>query len=140
MTIETWQPGMFERPCGDCTMCCKLPAAPDLNKPPGVWCQHCDKGKACRIYDDRPQGCRDFYCLWKVMPDFPEELRPDRCKVIWQMTEDGSAAVATTEYPKALNATPQERLVRQFLRLGISVVLRDGSNGWSVASSWKAPG
>jgi uncharacterized protein len=125
MTVRTWQPGMFERPCGDCTMCCKLPAAPaPLNKPAGVWCQHCDKGKGCRIYADRPQGCRDYMCLWKVMPDFPEELRPDRCKVIWQMTEDGTTAVATTEYPQALAAKAQERLMRQFVAAGISVQVR----------------
>ena len=77
-------------PAGGCTTCCKLPAAPaPLNKPAGVWCQHCDKGKGCRNYAERPADCRSFMCLWKVMPDFPDELRPDRCKVMWTMTEDG---------------------------------------------------
>ena len=57
-------------------------------------------------------------CLWKVMPNFPEDLRPDRCKVIWTMTPDGQTAVATTEYPKALKAEAQERLVRQFAIAG----------------------
>ena len=121
MTVHTWQPGMFERPCGGCTMCCKLPAAPaPLNKPAGQWCQHCDKGEGCRIYDGRPQGCRDFMCLWKIMPDFPEELRPDRCKVIWTMTEDGRA-VATSEYPDILERPAQRRLAGQFARHGIRV-------------------
>lgn len=118
---------MFERPCGGCTMCCKLPAAPPSTqlpegKPAGVWCQHCDKGKGCRIYADRPQGCRDFMCLWKVMPDFPEELRPDKCKVMWQLTEDGTRAVATTEYPDKAQA--QLGLIRSFLRAGIAVEIR----------------
>jgi Fe-S-cluster containining protein len=97
-------------------------------KPVGKWCQNCAIGQSCRIYEQRPKPCRDFYCLWKVMPDFPEALRPDRCKVIWTMTEDGSTAVATTEYPKALHAKAQEELFRQFSRAGISVVVRERPN------------
>jgi hypothetical protein len=120
-------------------MCCKLPAAPPpLDKPAGIWCQHCDKGKGCRIYAARPQGCQDFYCLWKVMPDFPEALRPDRCKVIWTMTEDGRTAIATTEYPKALKAKAQERLARQFARAGVSVVLNHRAG--QTAGDSRAPG
>jgi Fe-S-cluster containining protein len=127
MTVETWQPGMFERPCAGCTMCCKTPGIPEIGKPANVWCRHCDKGRGCRIYDARPQACRDFHCLWKVMPDFPEELRPDRCKVIWTMTEDGTTAVATTEYLQALAAKAQERLIRQFEAAGITAQVRDRS-------------
>lgn len=122
MTVHTWQPGMFERPCGGCTMCCKLPEVPDLEKPAGVWCRHCNKGKGCTIYAERPEGCRAFMCLWKVMPDFPEEMRPDKSKVLWQMTEDGAAAVAITEYPSALGNRAQQRLAERFAREGIRVL------------------
>ena len=133
---------MFERPCGGCTMCCKLPAAPELDKLAGNWCRHCDKGQGCLIYAERPSGCRAFMCLWKVMPDFPEELRPDRCKVIWTMTQDGKTAVATTQYPEALKAKAQERLARQFSRAGISVVARDrsGQAARVLTSSWPQSG
>ena len=127
MSVETWQPGMFERPCGGCTMCCKGPGIPEIDKPPNVWCQNCAIGRGCKIYDTRrPQACRDFYCLWKVMPDFPEELRPDQCKVLWTMSEDGRRAIATTEYPKALQTKEQQMLIQQFVRSGISVLLADG--------------
>ena len=123
MSIETWEPGMPERQCGGCTMCCKAFGVPEIDKPAGRWCQHCAAGSGCKIYEQRPRPCRDFYCLWKVMPDFTEALRPDRCKVVWLMTEDGSAAVASTKYPKALKAKAQEKLIRQFSRSGISVVV-----------------
>lgn len=122
MVSPVWQPGMPERPCGGCTMCCKLPAAPaPLNKPAGVWCQHCDKGRGCRIYVERPKGCRDFMCLWKIMPDFPEGLRPDRAKVLWTMTEDGRTAIATTEYPEKLGTAAQQHLATQFRQAGVAV-------------------
>ncbi len=129
---ETWQPGMFERPCGGCTMCCKVPAIPEIRKPANQWCEHCDKGLGCRIYDRRPEPCQAFYCLWKVMPDFPEELRPDRSKVLWTMTEDGGVAIATTAYPEALQTRRHEALVRNFRRLGISVVVRSRSANRSI--------
>ena len=116
-------------------MCCKLPAAPELDKLAGNWCRHCDKGQGCLIYAERPSGCRAFMCLWKVMPDFPEELRPDRCKVIWTMTEDGNTAVATTEYPKALAAKAQQRLARQFSRAGTR-----SSSACPIALSCWGPG
>jgi hypothetical protein len=51
----------------------------------------------------------DFMFLWKFMREFPEELRPDRSKVLWTMTEDGTTAIATTEYPKALARIIHER-------------------------------
>lgn len=123
MSVETWQPGDPERPCGGCTACCKVAAVPEIGKPAGKWCEHCAIGSGCKIYAKRPQACRDFYCLWKVMPDFPEELRPDRCGVVWQMTEDGSAAIATPDYPERMHATEQQRLVSQFRRAGVKVPL-----------------
>ena len=52
------------------------------------------------------------------MPDFPEELRPDRCKVMWTMTSD-DIAIATTEYPEALEALPQRRLMARFKAVGV---------------------
>src|SRR4051812_14872278 len=50
------------RECGTCTLCCKVAAVEELNKPNGVWCSHCLSGKRCTIYDQRPQSCRSFYC------------------------------------------------------------------------------
>ena len=50
------------RSCGTCTLCCKLLQVPEVEKPLGEWCRHCDKGVGCTIYAERPQRCRDFFC------------------------------------------------------------------------------
>src|SRR5579864_65286 len=86
-------------PCGTCTQCCKfmgisgtLRGRP-FKKPAHEWCEQCDIGKGCRVYADRPQACSDFQCLWlqdklsgpNLMPD---ELRPDRCRVVFAPTTD----------------------------------------------------
>jgi len=53
------------RECGDCNMCCKLPSVKNLKKD-YEWCKHCEIGVGCKIYEERPKQCKDFYCLWKM--------------------------------------------------------------------------
>jgi hypothetical protein len=54
------------RTCEGCSLCCKLVAVPDLDKPAGKWCQHCSPkdNLSCTIYESRPGNCQDFQCLW----------------------------------------------------------------------------
>ncbi len=52
------------RACGTCTLCCRLPDIDALDKPANEWCRNCIEGQGCRIYEQRPQLCRDFLCLW----------------------------------------------------------------------------
>src|SRR5215475_977681 len=65
------------RSCNGCTLCCKIPAVPVLEKKTNEWCVLCDQGKGCSRYHWRPQVCEDFNCLW-LISDQPEEWRPDR--------------------------------------------------------------
>ncbi|MBB4006379.1 hypothetical protein [Allorhizobium taibaishanense] len=51
------------RRCGTCTLCCRLPDIEELDKPANQPCRHCNQ-TGCRIYEARPQLCRDFLCLW----------------------------------------------------------------------------
>tara|TARA_R100000008_G_C3541745_1_gene145161 strand:- start:15 stop:497 length:483 start_codon:yes stop_codon:yes gene_type:complete len=56
-----------KRNCEDCNLCCKLPEINYTNEKKGAfkWCTNCDIGKGCKIYSSRPQGCKDFYCLYQ---------------------------------------------------------------------------
>lgn len=75
--------------CGDCAMCCKVMAIPELGKADGEWCKHiCKNHKGCGIYETRPEVCSGFLCLWRrgmVPPGekAPKHLRPDRCGVVF---------------------------------------------------------
>ena len=64
------------RACGDCTLCCKLPAIKDF-KEGYSWCKYCDIGKGCKIYETRPKPCIDFDCMWKDERT-NEELKPNK--------------------------------------------------------------
>ncbi len=70
------------RACGSCTLCCKVYALPELEKPPGAWCKHCAPGKGCGIHDAAPEQCRLFFCLWMTDGKMPNEWRPDRARFV----------------------------------------------------------
>ena len=77
------------RECGDCNMCCKLPSVKNLKKD-YEWCKHCEIGVGCKIYEERPKQCKDFYCLWKVNL-LSENLKPNKVGFFVMMENEHSA-------------------------------------------------
>src|SRR5215210_6075365 len=78
-----------DKSCGSCTLCCKLLAIGELDKPRDRWCDHCVPGQGCQIYESRPRECAHFECGWKVDERLGPEWRPDRCKFL--LAYDGKA-------------------------------------------------
>lgn len=70
------------RSCAGCTLCCKIFAIPELPKPRHEWCAHCEIGQGCKIYDARPQTCRDFFCGYLLMPNLPEHWKPKHSRMV----------------------------------------------------------
>jgi hypothetical protein len=70
------------RSCEGCTLCCKLLEVVELGKPAATWCQHCNTGVGCRIYADRPPGCRGFFCGWLANGDVPMHWRPRESRMV----------------------------------------------------------
>lgn len=71
-----------QRPCGTCRACCTALAVIELQKPDYTRCRHeCASG--CAIYEQRPESCRHFFCLWKI-PGWllQDEDRPDQLGVV----------------------------------------------------------
>jgi hypothetical protein len=100
------------RTCGSCTLCCKLMGVVAIAKAVNSWCPHCQKGKGCRIYDSRPEECRAYACEWLTKPTWPEALKPDKCRVVFSMLDEGGPflhVIADPGYPGAL----QDPLVRE---------------------------
>lgn len=93
--------------CGKCTMCCKLMAVTELNKPKNAPCEHCSVGVGCKIYTDRPLGCEKFKCIWlqtqATSHPLSLQMRPDKSKVVLHTTPDEKALVAKVDpnYPDA---------------------------------------
>lgn len=70
------------RSCNGCTMCCKLPRIPEIEKPRAVLCTNCTVGVGCKIYDRRPDACREFFCGYMLNATLGEEWRPSSCKML----------------------------------------------------------
>ncbi len=116
--------------CGDCTACCRVFSIGELKKPAGKWCEHCDIGVGCKIYEARPKTCVDFKCLWLLSTEtkesqLPLELRPDKCKVVFGPTTKPTIMSATTMTgsPLAWQRKDVQALIARMVRGGCKVVI-----------------
>lgn len=108
------------RACSTCMMCCKVPQIEELNKPPGVWCQHAASGKGCKIYDDRASPCRAFYCSWMQDAGLGDEWKPDRAKFVVYVQRNGvNLQVAVDpKFPNAWLKEPYYTQIKKWAREG----------------------
>lgn len=134
--------------CGNCTMCCKLLGfngklnGEQFKKPAGQWCPECDIGKGCKVYQDRPEPCRGFVCLYVhgILEGVPldPKLRPDRCGVVLSPTTDDNIAVSV-DWPRteAWKREPVFSLLRQFLRAGKRATVSSGPSLTKAILRWQ---
>ena len=64
--------------CGTCTACCRVFDIAEVQTPAGKWCDHCDIGRGCKIYNERPEACRDIRMLLAHEPEAPDPLHISR--------------------------------------------------------------
>lgn len=109
------------RQCGDCTLCCKLLEIHEIPSGIGEYCQYCKVGSGCMIYEARPKECSDYQCMWTMMDRVSDDLRPDKCGIIFdRIAED----VITARLDEAREMTPLiEGQIKSFGAEGFSVVV-----------------
>ena len=83
--VETIQ----NRECGACTVCCtaKPISSGGMVKPPGITCEHCTT-HGCGIYETRYDICIGYLCGWKWAPFIPEEMRPDKSGLLFDIIQE----------------------------------------------------
>jgi hypothetical protein len=94
--------------CGPCTLCCKVMAVDELQKPVGVPCLHVRAGKGCGIYESRPRACRTFACVWLMDEEMPHRFRPDQTRVVLDQDATGDWLIARCDpaNPQAWRRNP----------------------------------
>ncbi len=126
-------------------MCCKVMGVPDLVpvKRVGAWCQHCQIGKGCGVYKDRPQSCRDFACIWLQGHALPERMRPDRTGVVIWTTDDGEGVTAHCDPKRPTEWRKPDILdvLKLFARDGRLAQAIAGDRHWIITPSteWEVP-
>jgi hypothetical protein len=108
------------RKCGACTLCCKVFALEELNKPAGRWCVNARPGAGCVIHEARPGACRGFACLWLADTALPDIWKPDRARFVLSVELDGSLRVTTDPaQPSAWRRDPYEAQIRRWAASGV---------------------
>lgn len=118
----------MNKTCGSCTMCCKLVSVPEMKKPIYVWCENCSPKTGCQIYHDRPPSCHRFECVWIIEGDLPGNIRPDRCKVMFEQFPGSSTILAMVD-PAFPDNWRKKNIIDQiqlFVRRGCAVVVTNG--------------
>jgi hypothetical protein len=111
---ELWQEANKERSCGKCSMCCKFFIIPEVDKAKDEWCRHCRPGKGgCMIYDQRPDVCKTFECMWKHNPMVGDKWYPARCKMV--LLERGPKGIMVKVDPSFPNAWRKEPYYSELL-------------------------
>jgi len=100
--------------CGDCTLCCKVMAIEELAKPLSSWCRHCQPGRGCSIYSDRPAECRTFSCLWLINDQLDQRWKPSKSKLVLTTSEDGIEIRCDPGFPDAWREEPFRSEIRQW--------------------------
>ena len=75
------------RECGDCTMCCQGFLTANIHgyvMSPGIPCHFVGDNSCggCTIYEDRPEICSGYECMWKKTPSMPEWMKPNKSDVL----------------------------------------------------------
>ena len=108
------------RACGTCMMCCKVPYIKEFEKPAGVWCKHAAAGKGCVIYAERPESCRNFYCLWMQDARFGPEWKPEKAKFVTYIQQNGVNIQVGVDpsFPNAWTREPYYSQIKKWAREG----------------------
>ncbi len=119
---------MDARSCGECTLCCKLMGVPELKKPSAKWCDDCDQGKGCLVYETRPPSCRNFQCFWLMDDGFPDEFRPDRIGALAAFNDTSDSCVLHVDPAKrrALTSPRVDALIKALLKTYSKVFIVQG--------------
>jgi hypothetical protein len=75
----------MSRECLECTRCCEgwlSATVHEYDMYPGNPCHYLCQEKNCTIYENRPQLCKDYRCVWLDDEDIPEWIKPSYSGVI----------------------------------------------------------
>ncbi len=124
------------RSCENCTLCCKVLGIPELAKPRGAVCTHCDWGTGCTIYARRPKACSDFDCSYLLSPSLGEEWKPTTSHLVLGYMADADIVLVFTD-PDHAGAWRQEPYYSRIKKWAISdtgyVLIWEGAGARALA-------
>jgi len=117
------------RKCGECSLCCKLIEVRELSKPAGANCPHRAE-IGCSLYGTEKMldCCLLYSCMWLLLDRIPDELRPDRCRVIFEKIDDRTfIGISDPAFPGAWRMGIAADFIRLLMKQGASAVIAEGT-------------
>ena len=110
--------------CDGCTLCCEILDVPWMDSPVGELCKHCKDEVGCDIYDTAPEDCKNFRCAYNQIDNPPIELRPDKCKIIFErMNNNIFLGTMHPDYNEAYKTEIMQKELLKFFERGFSVII-----------------
>ena len=122
------------RPCGECSMCCKLMEIDrddGTKKPHGQWCENARLASRdgcatnhCAAYETRWKPCRDFVCAWAggLLP-LEATPRKTRCIVRTHVVDGKQTVVINEDAPRAADHPEIKAVIGFALKRGYPCVV-----------------
>ena len=115
------------RECGSCTSCCTLLEVTDAGKAVNEWCRHCEAGKGCTIYDQRPQMCRSFSCAW-LQGHLDDDWYPEKAGMVVHFSQDAVNVQVDSAHPDRWQQEPYFSKLSEWSLNGI----KSGNRGYAT--------
>lgn len=145
-------PEVIMRPCGECSLCCRLLRINKgdsgdfpFDKPPDADCKHLRPGHGCEIFGERlPTLCKNYFCLWKDPRMLPEGFRPDKINAICHCDPpiNGHLVIrVVSDLDGPARPSDFQHWVNRLLNRGVVFVFERGGRARVVSQSeelWKA--
>jgi Fe-S-cluster containining protein len=133
------------RECGACGMCCKLFHIAAVDKRAGTWCRHWAAGAGCSIHPDRPEQCREFFCLWTTDASVADIWKPERSRIVLSIFPGNGFLYAQVDpsSPQAWRKQPYfddlRRMAARLQELNRRVIVFVGENATLVTAQGATP-
>jgi hypothetical protein len=104
------------RSCQGCTLCCKVIAVAEFDKPRGRYCTHCEVDHGCKIYAARPEVCAEFHCSYLLSPALGEEWKPTTSHLVlgYMTAADVIVIYTDPDHADAWRAEPYYARIRKW--------------------------
>lgn len=108
------------RECGSCTACCHAFHIEWLDKPKNEPCTHCT-GTGCSIHASKHFECDSFECAYIQSNIDNDNLRPDKCGIIFELLKDGRFLATVIEGAEVTDSALNQ--MNSFTRQGYKVMI-----------------
>lgn len=129
------------RTCGECFACCKILNiySGTLKKPADVLCPNYEKGTGCTIYEQRPNECKQWFCVWRFDDTLPDDYSPDKINIAFCLEKSPKNPHKMVVVGRAYECDYETAFATDKARRAFDLLMAAGHEVWLSNGTIKAP-